>query len=312
MSDLDPLQAALDLEPDVDAVAFAEDPPGTWCGPDLSEADLRAHLDQAWRDSRAVHPALRPMLRRGLALMKRAVAGSGAAGRGLGREPQAGLVAGCVAVPMEPPWWSVLQEGCAGPGWPHSETAVHVRPGSACCAVHVPGVGSLVARQWPGQRVLHFGLGRATELRPSYQDAPLVLRLPQRLWRGLCVAQRLAQQADPPVTVPALAHRGRSYVITSTGRRDACPYAEAWWVMPLAHWRGRTYTVREHRQAWHEGRLERGDQRGLRVRVRGQDGVLAGYAEIWGTCEAGCEPALDEVKGAAGREAAGDDSDEPA
>ncbi len=309
MSDLQPIQVALDLEPDIEAVAFAEDPPGTWCDAELAGADLRTHLVQAWRLSRTVHPALRPMLRRGLALMKREVAGPGC-------DPHAGVVAGCVTVPMEPPWWSVLQEGCAGPGWPGSETAVHARPGSACCAVHVPGVGSLVARQWPGQRVLHFGLGRAIELRPSYQDAPRVLRLPQRLWQGLCVAQRLAQQTDPPVTVCALAHRGRSYVITLTGRRGDCPYAEAWWVMPLAHWRGPTYTAREHRQAWQEGRLERGDQRGLRVRVKGQDAVLAGYAEIWGTPEGDgarqSARAGDDANGCGDEAAAGDDNYEPA
>ncbi len=100
------------------------------------------------------------------------------------------------------------------------------------------------------------------------------------VWRPFYSADKIAESYDEPAPVPALQFQGRRVVITGGVYHGRHAKGHGWAVAAAEDWHGPTYSYRSQCRAWNEGRKERGDQRGLLVRVDRQLCVLAEYVEF--------------------------------
>lgn len=169
--------------------------------------------------------------------------------------------------------------------------------GSSCCGVeyktrrhlsgltvgmYVPGVGTVIVRQWDGVGVgVDFHLWRDNFFLGSYQDDMPVIFVPYTSWGVAYCADKIAYSSEGIASVPTFAIGGRGYINTGAsfhGDRKECT---GWTFRPLADWDGPIYSYLTQGQAWDEGRTERGDRRGLVVRVRGKLCVLDSAAYVY-------------------------------
>lgn len=148
--------------------------------------------------------------------------------------------------------------------------------------MYVEGMGTLSYRRWSATNFgVDFDTFRDSVFLDSYQDRQPVIYAPEHVWAKAYCADKLAMSGAGVASVPTFTLNGREYVNTgSSGTRD---YHEchAWTIRPLAQWDGPTYSYQTHCQAWDEGRIERGDQHGLVVSVRGKKCVLDGPAVVY-------------------------------
>lgn len=149
-------------------------------------------------------------------------------------------------------------------------------------AMHVDGLGSVVLRDW-GQhgRGVDFSLiDRDTFFLDSYQDNAPRYELPYSLWRTSMMAQRLSESGAGVANVATFQHLGRDFFVTGISYGPEVCEAYAWSVVPACDWHGPTYSYTTQVAAYNEGILERGDHRGLLVKVRGQLCVVDGYSVV--------------------------------
>lgn len=141
-----------------------------------------------------------------------------------------------------------------------------------CAAMHVENIGSVIVRHWPdvGGTSADFRPFREPFFLDSYRDNMATIEAPYHLWGTSYCADKLAYSNDDIASVPAFTIQGRMYL--NTGGMGSGEYRECdgWALCPKSDWIGPTYSYRTQCQAWDEGRKERGDKRGLVVRVQGQ------------------------------------------
>lgn len=146
----------------------------------------------------------------------------------------------------------------------------------------VPAVGTVSLSTWGEQnRAIDYVPWRdRAELAPSYTDGAAVYECPASAWRPAYSAQVIAEAREDVASVPVFVFGGRSYVIKGSVSSPAhgLEEASAFALVPLSEWPGVRLTYRSLVSAYDEGRLERGDARGLVVRVRGELCVLASFA----------------------------------
>lgn len=151
-------------------------------------------------------------------------------------------------------------------------------------AMYVAGVGSLVARIWPGLSAgLDYSLERDAFFLASYQDsAPTIVMDCGEPPASMC--QRLCEsETKIPVAITNEIN-GRKYVITgaSYGGRSEMWTAQAWTVIPATQWDGPTFTYRSMIEEYDAGTMQRGDHRGQLLTVRGELCVLDSFATLTG------------------------------
>jgi hypothetical protein len=91
----------------------------------------------------------------------------------------------------------------------------------------------------------------------------------------------MAYSQNGVADVPTFTLRGREYVNDGMLHFGAYQECHAWTFRPVRDWTGPTYNYQSQCRAWDEGRTERGDRRGLVVRVRGKLCVLDGAARVF-------------------------------
>jgi len=261
---------------DTEAPSFAEDPIGTWLEPQFTSAAYRAHFAGAQVQLPRLDPALQQLFGYGLA---RAAAELDDLASTI-EEGEGAFSLPSVDVEVTVDQWRTFVDGCSARRWPAAECRTRQAWGYTVHAAHVAGVGSLLAHEWADSRAVEFVVGRDPELAASYLDACPTWALPAAVWRPFYVGHRLAESHDEPAPVAAMRHQGRLYVVSSSVYRRGLSTAHAWTVVPLAEWRGPTYSYRSQCGAWDDGRKERGDCRGLVVSLAGQRCVLESYAEF--------------------------------
>lgn len=150
-------------------------------------------------------------------------------------------------------------------------------------SMHVPGLGSLTVRNWSRAGLgLDFHLiDRDTFFLESFRDGRREIELPYSVWGSCCGAQKLSD-AKGIASLPTFTVAGREYVqlggMYSQSRREG----EAWLVGALSDWRGPTFeSYQIHIAAYNAGTVERGDNRGLLVKVRGVVCVLVSPALVY-------------------------------
>ncbi len=153
---------------------------------------------------------------------------------------------------------------------------------TSTAAMFVPDIGTVIVYQWAsGHAGVDYRLWRDAFFLESYRDDLQTISAPYATWGGAYCADKIAYSDNGIASVPTFILNGREYVNDGGFSKGCYRECEGWTFRPLADWRGPTYSYRTQCQAWNEGRLERGDRRGLIVRVRGQLCVLDGAAIIY-------------------------------
>lgn len=292
-------QQGFDFADEVAVDTPQEDAPGTWLDVQMSASAYRAYITSARQRIEAVPPPLRKLFSQALDLADQALA-----------ELDTTIEDGddafslpWIEVPHDDALWLALEAAAAAP-----ETGIEARCRRdgryAMSAIHIEGLGSLVGRRWDGaSRVIDYSAGRDPELIASYQDSVSPIALPASVWRSFYAAHKIAESYDAPAPVPALQFQGRRVVITSGLYHGRHATGHGWAVVAAEDWHGPTYSYRSQCRAWDEGRKERGDQRGLLVRVDRQLCVLAEYVVFVDENDTSHLATEDEASGASTTEA---------
>ncbi len=161
-------------------------------------------------------------------------------------------------------------------------------PTGSDCGVHIEGVGSIVLMQGANHVSSYFYLHRSSFFMDSYSDHMPVLEVSRSVWEKHCCAGKLCESSDGIASVQAFEHNGINYI--NDGQMFSKDFAscEGWTYRPLEDWDGTTYSYLKQVDAWEDGSLERGDRRGLVVRVNRKIVVIDGAAHFIDTK---CRPA---------------------
>ncbi len=162
------------------------------------------------------------------------------------------------------------QWDCPGIDYKHRDGLVHSET-----AMHVYGFGTVTVRNWgQGQTSTDFKPWKTTVFFKNYLDEAKWVYAASAVFADKGMSEKLGESAEGVASVTAFEHGGQSYINTGgmfCEKRHTC---KAWRFCVLQDWRGPTYSYRTQVLAWDEGRKERGDMRGMVVRVWGQQVVL--------------------------------------
>ena len=144
------------------------------------------------------------------------------------------------------------------------------RVGMYCCET-----GSVVATTWADGLVgVDFGIGRDPFFLPSFREIQRVVHAPH--FERETVDGEIISLRDGVTDVLVFAVGSREFVVDTEIVHHCSQRIQAWSFCLLEAWRGPTFNLAGQSKAWDEGRTERGDRRGLLVKVRGQAVVLDG------------------------------------
>ncbi|MDO8336535.1 MAG: hypothetical protein Q7T74_07200 [Candidatus Saccharibacteria bacterium] len=152
--------------------------------------------------------------------------------------------------------------------------------------IYVEGVGSLVTYCLHEKKEGRDGHITYTPERDdfflnSYLDAAPMIYAPCSLWEKAYCAQAIAESKDIHPSVKTFVLDGREFVnkggMSTQNWRDCNAYS----LCPLSAWKGETFTYRSLISAFDDGSLQRGDSRGLIVKVRGVLCVLESFYRIF-------------------------------
>lgn len=150
-------------------------------------------------------------------------------------------------------------------------------------AVYIEGVGTIIARQWSqveSARVVYHPWKDSFFLN-SYEDDMPMVKVPYATWKGAYCADKLAMSGNGIASVPTFKLNGREYVQTGGMSYGGLEQAIAWRICPIADWHGEKHSYRSITKAYDDGVRQRGDERGMVVKVRGQLCVLEAAINVY-------------------------------
>lgn len=252
-----------------------EEAPGVWLDPTWPASEYRRYLTGAVVQLEQAPAALRPFYAAALALASASLHELDESIEDAGD----GFPLGSIDLAIDEATWRSIAEDCARSPWAGIECVVRRSMHCEVFATHIEGLGSLVGRRWgDDSRAIDYQVGRDYELRCSYSDDTKVHRAPATEWRRFYAGQALAEAGAGVAHIKALTHQGRRYVVSGVQELRRRSQGEAWSITRADTWRGPTYSYRTQVKAWDEGRVERGDRRGLVVMVDRQTCVLDEFA----------------------------------
>jgi hypothetical protein len=165
-----------------------------------------------------------------------------------------------------PSWWSTEHDVTVG--------------------MHVPGIGTVrIGRYWDKKGTWHSmrfkHIERDTLFLQSYQDDAPYQYCSGAVWAPAYSAQLIGEAHKKIPNVRTFKFGGREYVNTGAAYCGDHSQCSAWAIMSAEEWSGDTFSYADMTQAWDRGASERGDMRGLLVRVRGQLCVLEKYMTVY-------------------------------
>ena len=144
------------------------------------------------------------------------------------------------------------------------------RVGMYCC-----DTGSVVVTTWADGLVgVDFAIGRDPFFLPSFREGQRVIHAPHFEQETYDCSGEFVGLRDGVTDVPVVTIEERDYVADGGRAHHDCKRIQAWSFCSPEEWGGPTYSEAGQSKARDEGRTERGDRRGLVVRVRGQAVVL--------------------------------------
>ena len=253
-----------------------EQPAGTWLEPRLTAAQYREGLAAAREGLTGLVGVFRVLFERALGAADVYLAEQG------GRSGERPFGWHCNSIGITDDELQRFGPHCVAPSCMEGiETRYRDEKTMELWAMHVAGVGTLTVRRWASGASASFTLGRDAVMRESYRDSRPSYALAVEQWQPSYCADKLAEAGQGVASVPTFSYGGQEWVNDGgwhgPGDRGMC---EGWRLVRLEDWHGMTYSYRTQVQAWEDGRLERGDRRGLVVSVRGQRCVLASAARF--------------------------------
>lgn len=160
-----------------------------------------------------------------------------------------------------------------------AESKVRTAPRSKVIGVYVEGVGSLIVHGWLStgdcRYWAEFLPWRSSFFRPSFRDAVPVISEAYTRWENVVSCMQFSSAGDKVPSVPTVKVKGREYVVTSAVYSRQYREGEAWAFVRLCDWAGPSFTYDQNIKEMEAGRKERGDQRGILAKVRGEICVLS-------------------------------------
>lgn len=269
---------------DAAARAFALDEPGTWLDPEYTVEQYRAMFAKGTDAVQRIAGPARPLFARGLAL----------AGDELEKmvercdeddEPRHLWRVTCKPTDDEFDAFVAHCRAMVGSVFDGIEYKVRDEDGCvATAAMYVRDVGTLIAWRWSEtNRAIDFQPWRDSFFLDSYRDRIHAIEAPYSTWGHAYCADKLANSNDGIASVPTFVVNGREYINDGGFSRGSYRECEGWSFTAFSDWQGATFSYRSQCRAWDNGSLERGDRRGLVVRVRGQLCVLDGAVKVYDT-----------------------------
>lgn len=264
-------------EPAAPEVPFRENEPGTWLEPSLP---LSAHLSalfkakQAFGSIRYFQTAYSAGIEAFEQELKRYEHGD---------EPfEVNLRHLALDHTAETEIECIILEGLSGNlDSPDAEFKRRTGIDSKMLGIHIPQVGSLVLTRTPKCNLVHYSLHRSNFFRDSYLDHQPIFEAPYTLWDGVCCARTIAESGCKVASCKSFTFGGVEYINDGQMSSHVLCSCEGWTFRPVEQWEGPTYTYEQQVAAWDDGRLDRGDRRGLVVRVNRHTVVLDGSAAFF-------------------------------
>lgn len=141
--------------------------------------------------------------------------------------------------------------------------------------MYVEGVGTLHVRVWAEDNWhIVYVPYRSKFFTPSFRDDAARVALSRSVWWSCYSGMKLAESGHGVASLKGFQHGGRLYVQSGmTTGRNTCE-CDGWRVCAPSDWRGPTYSYAGLIAAWNSGRKERGDKRGLLVKVNNRKCIL--------------------------------------
>lgn len=160
----------------------------------------------------------------------------------------------------------------ARPSWWSTEIDVSV-------GMYVANVGSIVMSRNYSRNGTWYNLSfrlieRHAHFMETYMDDAEYAYCSEAVWGPAYSAQIISENASKIPSVRTFKFQGREYTNTGGSHCGNHSQCSAWSIVSTADWNGETYSYDQLVKAWDRGAAQRGDMRGLLVRVRGQLCVL--------------------------------------
>ena len=146
--------------------------------------------------------------------------------------------------------------------------------------IYIDGIGSLTFYKFPNSEsdysCVDYVPWKSSFFNISFRDDMTWLNVPAFIWSDSYCAHKIADAYDKPAPVDVFQYEGREYV--NTGGMSKGDYREctAWTFVPRKYWNKEVFTYSQLRDEWDVGRIERGNDIGLLIRVRGVECVVNG------------------------------------
>lgn len=165
-------------------------------------------------------------------------------------------------------------EGPSREGW---EAKMRENQYGLTLGLHIPDIGSVIlSHGLSGRAYVDFKLFRDTFFLDSYEDACSIHHVSRERWEDDCNALKIAESGSGIASCKSFMHDGREYINDGQMIGRDFSYCTGWSFRPLDEWDGPTYSYTSHCGAWEDGRMQRGDLRGLVVKVNRKTVVLDG------------------------------------
>lgn len=256
--------------------AFTESPVGTWLHREFTATQYAALIEKAENEVQSIAGPARPLFERALAACKAELQAT--TKRGYGDEPFFLRAEGFKATAAEQ---AAFKQHCYDMARadlvPRFEYKTAESGRMIEAAMYVDHIGTLTYREWASDAMsVSFALERDSFFLESFKDSMQRVELPYSIWGKTYCADKLAYASAGIASVPTFTYNGREYLNDGSSGFGGIHEGECWSMVPLADWTGPTYNYQSQCKAWDDGRLERGDRRGLIVSVRDQKCVLDG------------------------------------
>lgn len=169
-----------------------------------------------------------------------------------------------------------------GSSFPGIEYKTRREASMTTAAMFVQDIGTIIVRAWENDNVgIDYHPWRDSFFMESYRDTIGRLAVPYSTWGGAYCADKIAYSGDGIASVPTFTVNGREYINDGSLSRGSYRECEGWSFCAPEDWRGPTFSYSSQCRAWDDGRTERGDRRGLVVRVRGKLCVVDGVSVFY-------------------------------
>lgn len=146
--------------------------------------------------------------------------------------------------------------------------------------IYMDPVGTLLLMQSTGGSAwMLYYPERDSFFMASYHDTAAHYEVSAQLWEHCNLGSKIALTDKPP-SVKTFDFEGQRYTIVGSGGRAGMGRLDGkgWKVIPKQQWQGQVFSYWQLCGMWEDGSLERGDQRGHLVSVRGQLHVMSEMA----------------------------------